>query len=358
MAMLLLAGAVGALAAQRVTVGGDVQAAKLLTSVPPVYPELAKQARIQGVVRLSVVIATNGTVQNMTVVSGHPLLVGAALDAVKQWTYQPTLLNNQPVEVATTVEIPFGEPMTAGSTVGMVMSTPAKKAPYSGEEVSEMDQTLVDGTRIHSETRTKVYRDGEGRLRRETPASITIFDPVAGTGYTLDPATHTAHKTGISFAFTSTAGGVGNARVPNVGWATETSTSPEEIDAQMRLMRNVTEQSAAVVVAAGGRGGPGGRTRQESLGTQTMEGLQVKGTRITSTIPEGAIGNDRAIETISERWFSADLQTVVMTKRSDPRSGTQTFQLVNVLRAEPSPSLFQLPPDYTVGGGKTEKVKE
>jgi len=176
MAMLLLAGAVGALAAQRVTVGGDVQAAKLLTSVPPVYPELAKQARIQGVVRLSVVIATNGTVQNMTVVSGHPLLVGAALDAVKQWTYQPTLLNNQPVEVATTVEIPFGEPMTAGSTVGMVMSTPAKKAPYSGEEVSEMDQTLVDGTRIHSETRTKVYRDGEGRLRRALGLLSHQFD--------------------------------------------------------------------------------------------------------------------------------------------------------------------------------------
>ena len=130
------------------------------------------------------------------------------------------------------------------------------------------------------------------------------------------------------------------------------------IDAQMRLMRSVTEQSSAVVVAAGGRVGPASTAKQESLGTQTMEGLQVKGTRTTSTIPEGALGNDRAIETVSERWFSADLQTVVMTKHSDPRSGTQTFQLRNVLRAEPSPSLFQLPSDYTLVTTATGKARE
>jgi len=350
MAMLLLAGApLGVLAAQRISVGGDVMAAKLLTSVPPVYPELAKQARIQGVVRLSLVIAKDGTVQNMTVLSGHPLLVKAAMDAVKQWTYQPTIVNSLPVEVSTTAEVNFfGEQMNASGTggtggmVGMVMGTVVKSMPYSGEEVSEMDQTLGDGTRIHSETRTKVYRDGEGRLRRETPTSITIFDPVAGTGYTLDPATHTAHKIGISMTASST-------------YASAPATSAEEMDAQMRLMKSVMGPSPALMAAGSGLGGPSGQAKRESLGAQTMEGLQVKGTRTTSTIPEGAIGNSRAIETVSERWFSADLQTVVMTKHSDPRSGTQTFQLRNVLRGEPSPSLFQLPSDYTVVSGKKEK---
>jgi hypothetical protein len=154
----------------------------------------------------------------------------------------------------------------------------------------------------------------------------------------------------------SAAGGAGNVR--GITGSVTSAPSPEEMDAQMRLMKIVTDQPTAMAVAGGGRGGSGGRVKQESLGTQTVEGLLVKGTRSTSTIPEGAIGNDRAIETISERWFSDDLQTVVMTKRSDPRSGTQTFRLVNVLRAEPSPSLFQLPSDYTLVGGKAMEKQE
>jgi len=92
---------------QRIRVGGKVQAAKLTQKVDPVYPPLANQARISGVVRLNVIVGKDGTVENMTVESGHPLLVPAALEAVKQWVYKPTLLNGQPVEVVTQVEVPF-----------------------------------------------------------------------------------------------------------------------------------------------------------------------------------------------------------------------------------------------------------
>ena len=84
---------------QRIRVGGNVQQAKLIRQPKPVYPPLAKQARIQGVVQLSAIIGKDGTIQNLEVVSGHPLLVQAALEAVKQWVYQPTLLNGEPVEV-------------------------------------------------------------------------------------------------------------------------------------------------------------------------------------------------------------------------------------------------------------------
>jgi TonB family protein len=90
-----------------IRVGGNVQAANLLHRVPPVYPPLAKQARVQGTVRFSVILAKDGTVSNLQLVSGHPLLVPAATDAVKQWTYKPTLLNGQPVEVITQVDINF-----------------------------------------------------------------------------------------------------------------------------------------------------------------------------------------------------------------------------------------------------------
>ncbi|MGI8746027.1 MAG: energy transducer TonB [Bryobacteraceae bacterium] len=92
---------------QRIRVGGQVQAANLIRKVTPVYPQLAKQARISGVVRFSALIGKDGSIQNLTVVSGHPLLIAAATEAVKQWQYKPTLLNGEPVEVATQIDVNF-----------------------------------------------------------------------------------------------------------------------------------------------------------------------------------------------------------------------------------------------------------
>ncbi len=92
---------------QRIRVGGNVQSAKLIRGPKPVYPPLAKQARIQGTVRLNAIIGKDGTIQNLTAASGHPLLVPAAMDAVKQWLYQPTLLNGEPVEVVTVIDVNF-----------------------------------------------------------------------------------------------------------------------------------------------------------------------------------------------------------------------------------------------------------
>ena len=91
----------------RIKVGGSVQQARLISQAKPVYPVAAKEARIQGVVKLDAVIAQSGTVRQLEVISGHPLLVPAALDAVKQWVYQGTLLNGNPVEVSTQIDINF-----------------------------------------------------------------------------------------------------------------------------------------------------------------------------------------------------------------------------------------------------------
>jgi protein TonB len=96
-----------AAAPQRIRVGGNVQQAKLIKQPRPVYPPLAKQARISGVVHLNAVIAKDGTIQNLTLISGHPLLVQAAMDAVRQWVYAPTLLNGEPVEVVTQIDVNF-----------------------------------------------------------------------------------------------------------------------------------------------------------------------------------------------------------------------------------------------------------
>jgi protein TonB len=92
---------------QRIRVGGNVQQAKLLKQPKPIYPPLAKQARIQGVVRFTAIIGKDGTIQNLQLVTGHPLLVPSAQEAVKQWVYQPTLLNGEPVEVITQIDVNF-----------------------------------------------------------------------------------------------------------------------------------------------------------------------------------------------------------------------------------------------------------
>jgi periplasmic protein TonB len=84
-----------------------VQTAKLIKQPKPVYPTLAKSARIQGVVKLHALISKEGIIENLTVISGHPLLVPAALEAVKQWVYQPTLLNGDPVGVDTEIDVNF-----------------------------------------------------------------------------------------------------------------------------------------------------------------------------------------------------------------------------------------------------------
>ncbi len=94
-------------APSRITVGGQVEAAKLIYGPTPEYPPLAKMARIQGTVRLQAVIAKDGTIKDLTVVSGHPLLAPAALAAVRQWRYQPTLLDGVPVEVETEIDVNF-----------------------------------------------------------------------------------------------------------------------------------------------------------------------------------------------------------------------------------------------------------
>src|SRR5256884_632253 len=84
-----------------------VQAARIVNRVQPVYPPLARQTRISGTVRLHAIISRDGTIQQLEVISGHPLLQQAALDAVRQWRYQPTLLNGEPVEVDTTIDVIF-----------------------------------------------------------------------------------------------------------------------------------------------------------------------------------------------------------------------------------------------------------
>jgi hypothetical protein len=101
----------------------------------------------------------------------------------------------------------------------------------------------------------------------------------------------------------------------------------------------------------------GGEVNTESLGRQTIEGVEAEGQRVTVTIEAGKIGNERPIVTVNERWYSPELQTIIFSKNSDPRMGETTYKLINIDRGEPDSSLFQVPGDYTVEEGPGFSVK-
>lgn len=230
-----------------------------------------------------------------------------------------------------------------------------KGAPYSAQAVTESTQTLSDGNRIVNTRTAAVYRDGEGRTRREQSITaigpflpsiepmktIVIYDPVAGVSYNLDPANHIARK---NVSLRMEQGAVTHMRTQGGAVA------GEKQENLVFIRTPNAEMQGGVVAGAIKMRTEKERTdvKQEDLGTQTVEGVSAQGSRTTITLPAGTIGNERPIEIVDERWFSKELQTVVMTKRSDPRSGEVIYRLTNIDRSEPDHSLFEVPAGYTI----------
>jgi len=248
------------------------------------------------------------------------------------------------------------------SLEGGVMGPAVKGAPYAAEEIRESTQVLGDGTRIHNETTTEVYRDSQGRVRRETPNEISIWDPATGTSYVLDPKTNTARKLTLKYAFvTRKAPGGKEQGAVSTGIVTASSSAmpPPPPPPEFLFLNNggnVAFEERRIAIGAGE--GPvmlsdsKAQTKTESLGSQSVEGVVSNGTRSTVTLEAGAIGNDRPIESVTERWYSPDLQVVTMMKHTDPRTGEDTLRLTNIRRGEQDPSLFQVPPGYQINEPK------
>ena len=196
-----------------------------------------------------------------------------------------------------------------------------KGAPFTATSETISTRILGNGSKIENKSTATISRDSEGRTRREqslksigsfapsgeAPKLAFIDDPVAGKSYVLDLNRKTfnqrpAHKGG------------------------EPPVRPE------------SPQSS--------------KAKTESLGKQNIEGIEADGTRSTISIPVGEIGNDQALEIVTERWYSNELQEVILSKRSDPLQGNHTYRLTNIVRGEPAPSLFQPPADFTVSEGR------
>jgi hypothetical protein len=223
-----------------------------------------------------------------------------------------------------------------------------KGAPFCATVSTEHTQQFADGNRIHTTNNATLCRDSEGRTRRESELDlmgtvaqssphklVTITDPVAGVRYMLDSNDKTAHKV----------------RMPAV---------PPDSKLEIDIHKGAPVEDTFVYAQPGPATtehvfvrkleGPGPESDRatENLGDQVIGGIHATGTRVTTTIPAGKMGNEQPIQVTSESWYSPDLKVTVMTKHNDPWAGEMKTQFINVNPSEPDHSMFTVPSDYKV----------
>ncbi len=303
--------------------------------------------------------------------------------------------------------MPFGGQVDVIGGEGSVLGGVVKDKPYSASSVTESTQILSDGNRIVNRNEARIYRDSQGRTRREQTLGgfgvwqtanepltmVTINDPVAELSYFIDPARKTVRKLQpfrlavdgnaawtlaapappMSPIARGPAGAASAGRrviVENgvvtrdviVGGALEPNGAETPVPFELPLpppAPGVAIRGAVAGTRVGlgagtpsfsvsGFGFPGGQTTTDDLGEQVLEGVLARGTRLTQTIPAGTIGNERAIEIVAEQWYAEDIEAVVLRRNIDPRFGETTYRLVNLVRGEPAPDLFAVPQGYEV----------
>ena len=231
-----------------------------------------------------------------------------------------------------------------------------KGLPFSAEAVSESVQTLADGNKIARKWTTKIYRSSDGRTRRE---GSDVPGMAFGTPLAIAPAITVVGSDGNG-VITDGQMNVKKLRTfkvegEDVVVADAPAAAPgEDVKIFVRRQGGSGEAMAAPAIAAGpvaiARVDPSdtivladrANSKTEQLGVQSFDGINAEGTRTTTTIPAGAIGNERPIEIVYERWYSNELKALMYSKHSDPRFGEQTYRLTNIVRSEPDPALFQL----------------
>jgi hypothetical protein len=292
---------------------------------------------------------------------------------------------NTPYGAVTIIAAPQSGAFVAPAEV-VFEGKPVKDAPYSAEAINESIQTLPDGNRIIKSSSTKLYRDSEGRTRRESSGSnaqtgvftvqlsgavpapplpvqtvgsgsfqadagvasatslalstqnrISINDPILGVNYIMDPKTRTAQKINawvVSIQDTTIAAAVSKAKQELAAATGQKFVTVKEGNTTV----SISETNKQLVSMA----------PPESLGSRIIEGIECEGTRTSMTIPAGQIGNELPITITTERWYSPKLQADVLVRSYDPRSGENTYKLVGVDQSEPPASLFQVPADYSI----------
>lgn len=250
--------------------------------------------------------------------------------------------------------------MSSNSSVFAAMRAPVTGQPYQGVKVSHDSWKLSDGTTITHDSETQLARDGQGRVREElemvhsaslgghradsTTQSITLADPVDHSMTFLSPGSKIAMKMALP--------DLSSIKLPKVPRATGGIMGGIAPPPAPKIIASASQTDASAMPAANA-GAAKSDTQPDKvttvdLGKQSLSGLLVTGKRVTTVIPLGKIGNDRPITIVHEEWYSPDLQIVVKSLDSDPRSGDRTVEVQNLTLGEPEASLFKVPDGYKV----------
>lgn len=263
-----------------------------------------------------------------------------------------------PIVIASMGGPAMGQQVGVVSTGGMGVAIQenaeiVKNQPYQAQAITEMKQTLADGSHITQTTTATIARDSDGRTVRIQklgaigpwksasdssqsggPTLTTIFDPVTQTHTDYTSDSKVAHVLPIPMPLSGEIKGKasGFAMVgpgPGAG-----GPGPVTFALQGRM--------------ESGEPGANPNVKSEQLGTKTIDGISVTGTRTTTTIPAGTIGNDKDLTISRETWYSPDLKLVIQSTQDDPRFGETSYALTNIQRSEPDSTLFEVPTGYTV----------
>jgi hypothetical protein len=267
-----------------------------------------------------------------------------------------------------------------------------KNAPYTASAITETTQTLMDGNRIVHRSLTLLARDSLGRTRQEKKTerggTAYIYDPIENRSYVLrtdgktavalprapgpptppTPPTPPAPPAAPTPAAKPDAAGI--AIQPGRVIVRKSQVEGGGEDIHVEVIRVGREEDSGSADTRVGRLPPmpplrlqgrplalpdrhADRGVTESLGSRDFDGVRADGKRTTHTIPAGAIGNEKPIAIVSERWFSPELNVVVMSRTSDPRSGETVYRLTDIKRGEPPPELFRVPADYKIRGSRS-----
>jgi hypothetical protein len=259
--------------------------------------------------------------------------------------------DQQKAAIKAKIQVEVDQMLKGAKVIGIeagIMGPAVKGAPYSADEIHETTQVLADGTRIHNETKTTIYRDSQGRVRRESPGQVMIWDSAAGTSYILNQSSQTAQKMqmAVNYVYRKTVSSDGPPEQEFRTFRFEGVPGPAM--SQETIVVKGPETQAIAAGKAELRGAASGDVKKDKLDSQILEGVTCEGVRFTSTIETGAIGNDRPIQFTEERWYSPELQVNLLVRKNDPRTGEDTVRLTNVRRLEPDPGLFIVPPGYQV----------
>ncbi len=263
---------------------------------------------------------------------------------------------------------------------------PVKGKPLFVEYITEHRQSFTDGNHIARATHSRLYRDGHGRIRRESELSVpglpsgaasasfvTVADHQTGYGFVLNPQEMVAHRYELNRPAPSYVARLSAQSGPNhlmpggdnpppsdSHWNLHNFIRRMHLSESSNLGGNARGPASGVVGEEAGYTAPPpmrieqpflaapNPVRTENLGEQVMLGYKVKGTRVITTLPAGQIGNDRPIDIVSEQWFSSELELVMRSLHRDPWAGEFTTTVTHLDRGEPSAELFDVPAGYKV----------